>query len=175
MKHIILTGLIAIAVIATQTRTSEACTGITLKAKDGSYIVARTIEWGGSYLNSQYVIVPRGHQQQSLVPGGTDGMRFTARYGYVGLSVELEQFVVEGINEAGLSAGLFYFPGRHYSKKLHNIRLSVGLLDFGQLQKRGRGERNGPPSVRCFHRPPLLHGPLALRRCGRPSNSAGNH
>ena len=111
MKHIILTGLIAIAVIATQTRTSEACTGITLKAKDGSYIVARTIEWGGSYLNSQYVIVPRGHQQQSLVPGGTDGMRFTARYGYVGLSVELEQFVVEGINEAGLSAGLFYFPG----------------------------------------------------------------
>ena len=58
---------------------------------------------------------------------------------------------------------------------LHNFNADGQILDFGQLQKRGRGERNGPPSVRCFHRPPLLHGPLALRRCGRPSNSAGNH
>lgn len=110
MKHILLIGLIAIAIIASQTEISNACTGITLKAKDGSYVVARTIEWGGSFLNSQYVIVPRGHQQQSLVPGEEKGMTFSARYGYVGLSVEQEQFVVEGINEMGLSAGLFYFP-----------------------------------------------------------------
>lgn len=110
MKHIFLIGLIAIAAIAFPTQDSNACTGITLKAKDGSYVVARTIEWSGSFLNSQYVIVPRGYKQQSFVPGGTDGMAFTARYGYVGLSVEQEQFVVEGINEVGLSAGLFYFP-----------------------------------------------------------------
>ena len=38
-------------------------------------------------------------------------MPFTAKYGYVGLSVEQKEFVVEGLNEAGLSAGLFYFPG----------------------------------------------------------------
>ena len=38
-------------------------------------------------------------------------MRFTARYGYVGFAVEREEFVAEGLNEAGLSAGLFYFPG----------------------------------------------------------------
>lgn len=89
----------------------KACTGITLKAKDGSCIVARTIEWGGSNLNSQYVVVPRGYEQQSYIPGGTtEGMIFTARYGYIGLAVEQEQFVAEGLNEAGLSAGLFYFP-----------------------------------------------------------------
>lgn len=88
-----------------------ACTGITLKSTDGHTVVARTIEWGGSDLNSLYVIVPRGYRQQSLLPGGqTDGMTFTARYGYVGLSVEQESFVAEGLNEAGLSAGLFYFP-----------------------------------------------------------------
>ncbi len=90
---------------------TEACTGITLKSKDGHSIVARTIEWGGSDLNSQYVIVPRGYKQQSFAPGGTtDGMTFTARYGYVGLAVEQKEFVAEGLNEAGLSAGLFYFP-----------------------------------------------------------------
>mgnify|MGYP000559207208 CR=1 FL=1 len=43
--------------------------GITLTAKDNAHVVARTIEWGGSELNSQYVIVPRGYSQQSLTPG----------------------------------------------------------------------------------------------------------
>ncbi len=66
---------------------------------------------GGSELNSQYVIVPRGYSQQSLTPGGSlSGMEFTSRYGYVGLAVEQKEFVAEGLNEAGLSAGLFYFP-----------------------------------------------------------------
>ena len=88
----------------------EACTGITLMSGDGTMVLARTIEWGGSDLNSQYVVVPRGYTEQSLVPGGADGMTFTARYGYVGFAVEQKQFVAEGLNEAGLSAGLFYFP-----------------------------------------------------------------
>lgn len=100
---------------------SEACTGITLKAEDGSYVYSRTIEWGGSVLNSGYVVVPRGYSQQSMTPGGVDGIRFTAKYGYVGLTVEQKEFVTEGINEKGLSAGLFYFPGygkyRPYNKE----------------------------------------------------------
>ena len=106
------TFLPALAVALTATvLPADACTGITLKSKDGRTVVARTIEWGGSDLESQYVIVPRGYKQQSFLPGGaTDGMCFTARYGYVGLAVEQEQFVAEGLNEAGLSAGLFYFP-----------------------------------------------------------------
>ena len=104
-------ALWATALLAMTVTPADACTGITLKSKDGQTVVARTIEWGGSDLNSQYVIVPRGYKQQSFLPGGaTDGMTFTARHGYVGLSVEQEQFVAEGLNEAGLSAGLFYFP-----------------------------------------------------------------
>lgn len=89
---------------------SEACTGITLKSRDGATIVARTIEWGGGYLNSRYVVVPRGYEQQSFTPDGVDGMRFASRYGYVGIAVQERHFVAEGINEKGLSAGLFYFP-----------------------------------------------------------------
>ena len=90
----------------------RACTGITLRAADGALVLARTIEWGGSDLNSQYVIVPRGYKQQSYLPGGQkNGLKFSARYGYVGFAVEQQEFVAEGLNEAGLSAGLFYFPG----------------------------------------------------------------
>lgn len=90
----------------------RACTGITLRAADGALVLARTIEWGGSDLNSQYVIVPRGYKLQSYLPGGQkNGLKFSARYGYVGFAVEQQEFVAEGLNEAGLSAGLFYFPG----------------------------------------------------------------
>ena len=100
-----------IAAAALSIPSAWGCTGITLTVKDGSKIVARTIEWGGSDLNSQYVIVPRGYEQHSYIPGGQQaGMKFTAQYGYVGLAVEQKEFVAEGLNEAGLSAGLFYFP-----------------------------------------------------------------
>ena len=88
----------------------RACTGITLHAADGCHMVARTIEWGGSDLNSQYVVVPRGYLQQSYTPEGINGMKFKAVYGYVGFAVEQKEFIAEGLNEAGLSAGLFYFP-----------------------------------------------------------------
>jgi choloylglycine hydrolase len=90
---------------------TEACTGITLRTKSGEIVVGRTIEWALTALNSSYTIVPRGFTQRSLVPnGGKEGIEFTARYGYVGLSVEQPEFIMEGVNEAGLSAGLFYFP-----------------------------------------------------------------
>ncbi len=104
----LLIGTVAIA----HTNTGHACTGITLAPKDKSVVVARTIEWSGSEMTSQYVIVPQGYTQKSFVPGGQkDGLEFSALYGYVGLAVEEPEYVVEGLNEAGLSAGLFYFPG----------------------------------------------------------------
>lgn len=90
---------------------SLACTGISLTAKDGSRIVARTIEWGGSKLPSMYVIVPRGTEFTSYTPTGINGLTFKAKYGLAGLSVVQKEFITEGMNEAGLSAGLFYFPG----------------------------------------------------------------
>ncbi|MGM9803780.1 MAG: linear amide C-N hydrolase [Muribaculaceae bacterium] len=91
---------------------ADACTGITLHSAQGETVPARTIEWAGNDLESKYAVVPRGHKHRSMVPGGElKGLTFTARYGYVGLAVQQPEFVVEGLNEAGLSAGLFYFPG----------------------------------------------------------------
>lgn len=48
----------------------QACTGLSLRAKDGAYIQARTIEWGESYLPSEYVIIPRGRQKEAHRDGG---------------------------------------------------------------------------------------------------------
>lgn len=111
MKQKILSIALAATAFLVQPFPLDACTGITLRSKNNCHILARTIEWGGSELNSQYVVVPRGYEQQSYTPGGkTDGMKFKAAYGYVGLAVEQKEFVAEGLNEEGLSAGLFYFP-----------------------------------------------------------------
>lgn len=105
------TKLLATITLLIAAQAALACTGITLKSGDGTTVLARTIEWGGSDLNSRYAVVPRGFTQQSYIPGGVKGgMTFTAKYGYVGLSVEQDEFVAEGLNEEGLSAGLFYFP-----------------------------------------------------------------
>ena len=106
---------------------AEACTGITLTSADGTTIVARTIEWGGTNLNSMYVVVPRGHTSQSYTPTGVDGMMFTARHGYIGLAVEQQEFITEGLNERGLSAGLFYFPhfGEYVTYNPNNKRNTI--------------------------------------------------
>lgn len=116
---------------------SYPCTGISLTSKNGGKVVARTIEWGGSELKSSYVVVPRGYSTYSMTPTNKNGMHFTARYGYVGLSIEKEQFVVEGINEKGLSAGLFYFPAyggysefddRYIDRSISDLQLVSWML-----------------------------------------------
>ena len=102
--------LLGVAAMIGGIHASVACTGISLTAADGSYVQARTIEWAYGALKSEYVIIPRGEALQSYTPTGMNGMKFKARYGVVGLAVVEREFIAEGINEAGLSAGLFFFP-----------------------------------------------------------------
>lgn len=105
------TVLAALLLSAAVSYHADACTGITLVSKDTSRVLARTCEWGGSWLQSRYVVVPRGYTQNAITPTGKNGMTFTSEYGYLGISVMQDEFVTEGLNEAGLSAGLFFFPG----------------------------------------------------------------
>ena len=89
---------------------ASACTGIALTANDGSRVVARTVEWAATPIECGYVVAPRGHSHQSYTPDGLNGLKYKGIYGYVGIYTEYEPFVVEGVNETGLSAGLFFFP-----------------------------------------------------------------
>ena len=125
--------IVAVAVFAAMAFVpyiGSACTGITLHSADGACILARTIEWGGSDLNSQYVVVPRGYVQQSYTPEGVNGMEFKAVYGYVGFAVEQKEFVAEGLNEAGLSAGLFYFPSYGKYSDYDTLSLDECIADL---------------------------------------------
>lgn len=86
-----------------------ACTGISLVTTSGDHVHARTIEWGGFDLGSKLIVSPRGHSFTSALPMEKSGLSWTSRLGFVGISVSDDRFIGEGMNEAGLNAGLFYF------------------------------------------------------------------
>lgn len=128
----ILTALIA-AVAAIQSNRADACTGITLKSNDGSTVVGRTIDWSGAKMNNIYVVAPRNHTVRAITPDGAGtGLEYTTKYGYVGLGMEQDEFVVDGMNEAGLVAELFYFPnyGEYQSFDSADAENTIGDLEL---------------------------------------------
>lgn len=89
----------------------NACTGISLKLDNKQFIQARTIEWSENYLNSNLVVFPKGQEYISHMPNGKIGHKWKGKYGVVGISVQDDSLIGEGINEKGLSSGVFFFPG----------------------------------------------------------------
>jgi choloylglycine hydrolase len=106
-QAIAILGLVAFAFVAPD---SPACTGITIKPKDGSIIFARTLEFATD-LKSSIIVVPRGREYVGTAPGNKSGLRWKTKYGTIGANAFAMPVVVDGINEKGLSVGLFYFPG----------------------------------------------------------------
>lgn len=90
---------------------ATACTGISLETSDGRSVHARTIEWASGPLESELVVAPRELLCTSRLPKDKKGIAWSNRYGYVGISLIEARIIGEGMNEAGLNAGLFYFPG----------------------------------------------------------------
>ena len=88
-----------------------ACTGITLRASDGSVIFARTMEWGTFDLKSNFVIIPRGLEFSSKIGDGQVGVEWKTKYGAVGMDFLGKNHLVDGMNEKGLSVNVFYHPG----------------------------------------------------------------
>lgn len=109
---------------------ASACTGIALNSADGCHIQARTIENATEPLPSHWVVIPRGHKIQSFTPSGRNGLSFEAKYGIIGLTVVREEFIAEGINEEGLSAGLFFFPDYGSYQKYEPSHNAITLGDL---------------------------------------------
>lgn len=115
-------------------RPLAACTGITLKAKDGAVVFGRTLEWGSFDLHSRLVVVPRGYGSKSLLDDGKPGFAWTTKYGAVGVDAVEKDFLVDGMNEKGLSVNVFYHPGFAEYPKFDPAKraTSIGCLDLCQ-------------------------------------------
>lgn len=108
-----LVALLAAMAIFAMTPVADACTGITLKAKDGAVVFGRTMEWGTFDLKSRVVIFPRGQQFTAHTPDHKSGLTWKTQHGFFGLDAPAmgEGLVVDGMNEKGLSVSGFYHPG----------------------------------------------------------------
>lgn len=127
------TQLLAALVAATATTSllpipnAHACTGITLKAADGAVLYGRTMEWGEFDLQSRVMIVPRGFKFIGETPDGKPGITWTAKYGAVGLDGLNKDLLLDGMNEKGLAAGVFFHPGFAEYQKYDPAQASSSL------------------------------------------------
>jgi choloylglycine hydrolase len=110
-----------------------ACTGITLKSKDGGVVVARTVEWALSDAqHNQLLIVPRNKDFKAQTPEGLNGKTWKGKYGFVTLTAYGQPYGPDGLNEEGLYVGVYYLPGfaeySVYDKNNSAKSMSVGDL-----------------------------------------------
>jgi len=121
-----------ITAFAVATTPAFACTGISLKAQDGAAIRARTLEFGFP-LQSNVLVVPAGQELSATLPDGSKGLSYKTRYGVVGANGVGAVAIMDGLNDQGLSIGLFYFPGyAQYAKATkENASRALAPQDFG--------------------------------------------
>jgi choloylglycine hydrolase len=92
------------------------CTSLQLKAKDGSVVVGRTMEFP-TLMDARLVILPRGLELHSYAPDNKQGVTWATKYGAVGIdafpNVEPTGYYAwtDGMNEKGLYVALQYHPG----------------------------------------------------------------
>ncbi len=86
-----------------------ACTGMLLKSPNNEIVTGRTVEFGVN-LDISLAVIPRNFSFVGKVPGG-NGLKYTSKYAVVGCYCFDDPVVMDGINEMGLVAAAFYFPG----------------------------------------------------------------
>ncbi len=87
----------------------SACTGIRLTAEDRSSVTGRTVEFG-TMIEMSTAVVPRKYTFTGQTPAG-NGLVYTAKYAAVGIYCFTDRVLMDGMNEKGLVAAAFYFPG----------------------------------------------------------------
>ena len=98
-----------IAVLGLLSPPAEACTNFVVKARDGTVVHGRSMEFAMP-LQSLVVVHPRGEAMQSTAPGGRKGFAWTSTYGYLMMTFVGKVGSNDGINEKGLSLGYLWFP-----------------------------------------------------------------
>ena len=87
----------------------NACTDFRLKAKDGSILITRSMEFGME-LNSNLRTSLRGQQLSTILPDGKQGLSWKNKYGYIYLDGLGQDVAFDGMNETGLTFEYLYLP-----------------------------------------------------------------
>jgi len=145
-----------------------ACTSLRIKTTDGYVFYARTMEGEVSPV-SAVSIIPAGTKYQGTLPdGASEGLKWTTKYGFVGMNAEGMPLLSDGMNEKGLVAGNLLFPGfagyQTFEKSKADITIAQYevltwiLSNFATVNE----AREGIKKVRVCKGPEALTGPLPL-------------
>src|SRR5580704_9267840 len=93
--------LITLTIFFTLEKTALTCTGMQLKAKDGSVVNGRTDEFGIK-MGLSGIFIPRNFALSSTKPDGTAGYSYKTKYAAIGAGTFGDTNIVDGINEKGL-------------------------------------------------------------------------
>ena len=148
-----------------------ACPGVQVKTEDGATIIGRTLEFG-IFLPTSVMSVPRNYSFVGKTPKG-DGKKWKSKYASIGVMIGSEKLILDGINEKGLTCGMFYLPGyaSYPETTKKNQKISMSTSDFNQwvlsqfknVDEVKKAIANGevafskvltegfPPSVQPFH------------------------
>lgn len=86
-----------------------ACTGVLILSEDQVAVSGRTLEFGVE-LDMSVAVVPRNFSFEGKTSIGK-GMSYTSKYAATGVYCFDEPVLMDGVNEKGLVAAAFYFPG----------------------------------------------------------------
>jgi choloylglycine hydrolase len=103
-----------------------ACTGLMHKAKDGTVVNGRTLEFALP-LDLGGLVIPQGYSFKGTLPDGKAGLTYQSKYAVVGSNTFGEHAILDGVNEAGLSVGAFYLPGYAGYAKVTDENKAKGL------------------------------------------------
>jgi len=104
------------------------CTDFLIIATDKTAVNGRSMEFGTN-LNSKLMVRAAGEKFQSPSPKGLNGLSWTSKYGYLGLTAMELPIVVDGMNTQGLSIGCLWLPGSSYPP-VANPSVALALEDF---------------------------------------------
>jgi choloylglycine hydrolase len=121
-----------VAAFAVATSPGFACTGISLNATDGTMVRGRTMEFGFP-LSSNVIVIPAGTALTGTLPDGKPGISYTTKYPMVGANAVGQAVIMDGMNDQGLSFGLFYFPGfaEYPAVTAENASRAMAPFEFG--------------------------------------------
>lgn len=105
---------------------AAACTDLHLTAKDGTQLIARSMEFGTN-MNSNLRTSLRDRTFVNTTPNGKAGLSWKAQYGYVYLDALNVDVAIEGMNEAGLAFEALYLPGETEYQVVPDGQESQGL------------------------------------------------
>lgn len=106
------------------------CSDFQLTSDDGAILCGRTMDFP-IQMNAEVLVFNRDVNMSSTAPDNSVGLRWTSKYGFVGINAFEINLVTEGMNEMGLTCAYLVLTDSVYPNIVNNKNnISLAITDF---------------------------------------------